>query len=148
MPVTVNIFYNYSPEKKYLKIQLVIFKFIKFSLLKNKPKPDKKNLKENIEMFFKYIKIIKKLNIAWDYFYLKGIYGFGDPAYTAISYGIIWSILSVIISSFKIKEPVIKLTPDCNHKLFEMHIESIFSITIGNIIRTGIFILKEEHFNG
>jgi len=149
IPLKIRIVYRYIKDRKYFRIQLIILKNFKITLLKNnKKKNNKVKLENDLKKYIKYIHILKKLNIRWEYFNLESDYGLGDPAYTAISYGIIWSILGTFITAFDIKEPLVKLNPDCNKKVLTLNIESIFSIYIGNIIHTAIFILKEEIFNG
>ncbi len=148
IPLKIKIVYRYINDRKYFRVQLIILKILKINILKNKKKSKKSKLETDLKKYINYIHILEKLNIKWDYFHLESDYGLGDPAYTAILYGILWSILGTFINAFNIKEPIIKLNPDCNKKVLTLNIESIFSIYLGNIIHTGFFILKEEIFNG
>ncbi len=146
IPVSVKIVYSYNQNKNYYKIKIKIFKIITIPLSREE---DKLKADIKIKNYKKYSQIIlKRLNINWKFLYLESKYGFGNPAYTAISYGIIWSILGTLVTAFDIKKPVIKISSECNEKIFTLHIESIFSLYIGNIIYTGFFILKEEICNG
>jgi hypothetical protein len=90
--------------------------------------------------------IISGLNIKCLKFYWNTEYGWGNPAFTGISYGIIWTIKGTILSFLSnkvciIPNPYIELKADFDNKKFITHFKGIFSVHLGNIILTTLRIL-------
>lgn len=90
--------------------------------------------------------IFSGLNLKCNQFCWQTDFGLGDPAYTAITNGLIYSIKGIILTVLcqkvcKLKNPVIKVNPDFYQKKFKTELKGIFSLYLGNIIFTGLNLL-------
>lgn len=90
--------------------------------------------------------ILSGLKIYCPRFYLTLDYGFENPAFTGLSYGLFWSIREIIFRDLKSKvnfteKPQIYVSPDFNQQKLEMKFRGIFAVRIGNIIITGLKLL-------
>lgn len=77
-------------------------------------------------------------------------FGTPDAAATGMLSGVAWSIMGMITSAFykrlgpKWNQPVLKVEPDFRKQGFSTALDCIFKIRVGNIMVTGIKILKKK----
>ncbi|MFA6940318.1 MAG: DUF2953 domain-containing protein [Clostridiaceae bacterium] len=108
----------------------------RISFRKNKKKKKKKSIhRKKFKIFWKpYIK-----------FNIKLVYGFDDAAATAISYGLIFSVLPLIkrllCNFFNVKGFSQDIKLDYERKIFNLYIRCIIFINIAQIIVDLIYII-------
>lgn len=98
--------------------------------------------KDEFEYFLRHLKVKR---FAWNI-----SIGTRDAAVTAILTGLIWIITGNITSAFYQKiaadwhKPELKVSPNFKKEVFSTSLNCIFKIRVGNIMVTGIKILKKK----
>lgn len=79
-------------------------------------------------------------------FYLRLQYGFEDAALVALLYGAIWTLwgalLSIAENNFNFTTKELRLEPVFDRSVFNIEFSCIIKFKFGNIINTGIMVLK------
>lgn len=119
--------------EKELKIESIEIKYIKKMI--------------NIIMDTRIRSILKStLKIKCNFLQTNLKFGFNNPAYTGINYGVLTAIINFILTQISkgiwiIEDSEINILPDFNNKVFKLNFEGIFTLYLGNIILTGIKII-------
>lgn len=133
------------------------FKFISDIVRKKRKKSDEGfidlktiiNKLKKIKRFYNYYKnsiddILTTFNNGTNYekINIKIEEGTGEPAYTGIVggivYSLVYSIFGFVSNKIRIINHSIKIIPNFNKPIFKINIDCIFTIRIGNIICVGI----------
>jgi hypothetical protein len=90
-----------------------------------------------------YCRIIDKIlmSVTCEKFYWKTVYGSEDAANTGIITGLLWAGKAFIINRLKrhifcMEKPIIAVNPIFGHNHFDIDFQCIFSIKLGNVIKT------------
>ena len=108
---------------------------------------------KNIKKYFRHDPILlRRLYQYWskklfiDDFCLKLQYGFEDAALVALLYGTIWTVWGTLISfaenNFNFTTKELSLIPVFDRSIFSIEFSCIIKFKFGNIINTGIMVLK------
>jgi hypothetical protein len=90
-----------------------------------------------------YCRVIDKvlMSATCERFYWKTMYGTEDAASTGIITGLLWAGKAFIINRLKkhilcVEKPIIAVTPIFGRNQFDVDFQCIFSIKLGNVIKT------------
>jgi len=90
-----------------------------------------------------YCSVINKVlkSATCERLYWKTVYGSEDAASTGIIIGLLWAGKALIINRLKryvffVAKPDIAISPTFGHNQFDVDFQCIFSIKLGNVIRT------------
>lgn len=110
---------------------------------KVRKKRDLKQLRVSLKVL---IRLFKRAIILRE-FVLKVKLGTGDAFYTAMLYGLIWSLAgfipTYIFNDYKIKNKEINIEPNFNERIININFNCIFSLKIVNIIVISRVVIKE-----
>ncbi len=103
----------------------------------------KQAIKEFNYSFQTYCRVIDKVlkSATCEKFHWKTVYGLEDAASTGIIVGSLWAVKVFIISRLKrhvlfVTKPDIAVNPIFGRNQFEVDFQCIFSIKLGNVIKT------------
>ncbi|NLN04910.1 MAG: DUF2953 domain-containing protein [Clostridiaceae bacterium] len=133
-------------------IHIMLFGIIiKTYKIPSDPQKVKKKKKKKRKAKFKGTEITQ---ILWkstkkrkiDYLEFKGDLGLADPALTAVTVGMLYSIVGSLIGFLSniafIKETKVQINPRYNNAIIKLYAECIFKLNIVNIIFAAIRLLK------